>query len=539
MVNYAGFNVYRHTKDPSERKRRTALLCVFAFLFIVGIGYIAGASFALEEFKIGRAIPMLYPALAMAVTFMLGVLKARGNLYRVRDRELLSSLPVRSMPVAAARLMKMYVDGLIVTVLVLVPSFLVYGIAEHAGARFWLMLVPEILVLPILPMALAAWVGIVFAALISRVKHKVLAEVLLAVAVVVGLLTLSFTVTGGSTVNMNLTEIVQDQNGNKLSQKEMNDRVAKQAAEALEKIEAKTPFVKTWGSWFSGEKPAGLLILAAVSVAFLLFTACVIGRNLFAISGRLAPVTEHRDYKMSELRSHSVLEALVRKEAGRYFSSGLYVSNTIIGPVLGLVLAVLMGVFGPEELLRKIGNMPIQMHPVAALPFLISVPFCMMSITSASISAEGKNWWITKSLPIEAGDILNAKLLFNLLVFAPFYLVAELVLLFMVRVSVMQRLWLLIVPLVYIVFAVVFGLFLNLRFPKFKWENEAEIVKQSAAVGLSILSVFIAIIPTAGLLLLPERFANIVSAAVVAVVAALAVLLYHKIMNTDLLRIGD
>ncbi|MBR7021341.1 MAG: hypothetical protein IKI15_09835 [Lachnospiraceae bacterium] len=539
MVNYAGFNVYRHTKDPADRKRRTALLCTFAFLFVVAIGYIAGAAVALEEYGIGRAIPMLYPMLAMTITFMVGLLKARGNLYRVRDRELLSSLPVRSMPVAAARLTKMYVDGLIVTFIVLVPSFLVYGIAERAGAAFWLMIVPEILILPILPVALAAWVGIVFAAVIARVRHKVLAEVLLAVIAVVGLLTLSMVVTGGSAVNMDLSAITQDQDGNKLTQKEMNNRVAKQAAEALEKIEAKTPFVKTWGSWFSGAKPVGLLILAGVSLALLLITAFVIGRRLFAISGRLAPAAVHRDYKLTSLQSHSALGALVRKEAGRYFSSGLYVSNTIIGPVLAVVLAVVMAVFGPEELVRKMGNLPIAMHPTAALPFLLSVPFCMMTVTSSSISTEGKNWWIAKSLPLAAGDILNAKLLFNMLVFAPFYLVAELVLLFTVRVGMLQRLWLLLVPLVYIVFAIVFGLFLNLKFPKFKWENEAEVVKQSAAVALGILGVFAALLPTAGLLVLPGGFTHPVSAAIVVIVAAVTVLLYKKIRSTDLLRMGD
>ena len=319
----------------------------------------------------------------------------------------------------------------------------------------------------------------------------------------------------------------------------MNDRVAKQAAEALEKIEAKTPFVKTWGSWFSGAKPVGLLILAGVSLALLLITAFVIGRRLFAISGRLAPAAVHRDYKMTSLQSHSALGALVRKEAGRYFSSGLYVSNTIIGPVLAVVLAVVMAVFGPEELVRKMGNLPIAMHPTAALPFLLSVPLCMMTVTSSSISTEGKNWWIAKSLPLAAGDILNAKLLFNMLVFAPFYLVAELVLLFTVRVGMLQRLWLLLVPLVYIVFAIVLGLFLNLKFPKFKWENEAEVVKQSAAVALGILGVFAALLPTAGLLVLPGGFTHPVSAAIVVIVAAVTVLLYKKIRSTDLLRMGD
>ena len=49
MVNYAGFNVYRHTKDPSDKKRRTALLCVIAFLLLALIGYVTGAAFVFED----------------------------------------------------------------------------------------------------------------------------------------------------------------------------------------------------------------------------------------------------------------------------------------------------------------------------------------------------------------------------------------------------------------------------------------------------------------------------------------------------------
>ena len=538
MVNYAGVNVYRHTKDPSARKRQKAILYIIAVLLVMAVAYIAGAAYALRTYRIGRAIPMLYPALAMAFTFMLEMFKSRGNLYRVKDRELLTSLPVRSLPVAAARLAKMYIEGVIVTVLVLIPAFLVYAVGEHPGAKFWIFLLPAIPVLPILPVALAAWVGIAFSALIARVRHKVLAEVLFAVLVVLGTLSLSMYFSGGSAVSINMSDVMQGEDGRQLSSKEINDRIAEKAAETLAKIEEKTPFVKTWGSWFSGDKPAGIGILAVVSIAVFALTLMVIGRNLFSISAKLAPMAAHRDYKITSLRSRSVTEALFRKEAGRYFASGLYVSNTIIGPVIAVALSVALAFFNIETLFGNATSLPFEAHPTAAFPFLLGAVFCMMSPSSASISIEGKNWWIVRSLPIGSEAILNAKLLFSLMVVAPFYCVSEVILLFTMRVGLLQRVWLLLVPLVYCVFSATWGLFANLKFPKLKWETETEIVKQSAAVFLSILSLFTALLPGIAVLILPAGYSDVVTAVLIVVVAAVSYRLYAKIRSTDLMRIG-
>ena len=396
--------------------------------------------------------------------------------------------------------------------LVLVPGVLVYALGEQPGVKFWIFLLPAILVLPILPVALAAWVGIAFSALIARVRHKVLAEVLCAILVVLGSLALSVYFSGGSSVSVNLSDITQSEDGRKLTQQEMNDRIAVKAVEALEKIERDKPFVKTWGAWFSGEKPVGIGILAVVSIAVFALTLCVIGRNLFSISGKLTPAAEHRDYKLSSLRSRSVTETLLRKEAGRYFASGLYVSNTIIGPVIAVALSIALAFFNIETLIGNATKLPFEVHPTAAFPFLLGTVFCMMSPASASISIEGKNWWIVRSLPIGSEAILNAKLLFNLLVVAPFYCISEVALLFTMRIGFLQRIWVLLVPLVYCVFSAVWGLFANLKFPKLKWETETEIVKQSAAVFLSLLSLFAALLPGVAVFMLPGGFSDIVTA---------------------------
>ena len=114
-------------------------------------------------------------------------MKAKSLIYREKDLELLTALPIRGTQVAAARMVRLYVDGLILTTLVMLPSMILCGIYTDAGVLFYVGILPALLILPILPVAISAWVGILFAAIISRFRHKVLAEVSLVVIMMVGM----------------------------------------------------------------------------------------------------------------------------------------------------------------------------------------------------------------------------------------------------------------------------------------------------------------------------------------------------------------
>ncbi|MBQ6660097.1 MAG: hypothetical protein IJM57_01555 [Lachnospiraceae bacterium] len=539
MLNFAGINVYRYTTNPSDRKRRKALMWTVGVLIVIAIAYLAGMAYGYERFGIGRITPMAFPLIAVVVVFVVGALRAGGCLYRTKDRELLASLPVGSLPIAAARLAKMYVIGALITAVVLIPPFVCYGICHNPGILFWVCIPAEVLILPILPVALSAWVGIVFCAIIARMRHKVLAEVLIALVLVFGMFLVTSQFSAGS-FSVSISELTHGEDGAELSKEQMNERIAEKAKEAISKLEETVPALTTWRSFFSGEKPVGLLLFGLASLVLLGLTALAIGHNLFAITGRLAPVAYHREYKLSELQSSSMTEALVRKEAKRYFASGVYVTNTILGPFFVVAIAIALLFFDPASVLSKLGNLPIAMNPTAAVPFLLAVPFCMMSITASSVSMEGKNWWIVKSLPIASKDVWNAKILFNLLVFAPFYAASEVILLFAdARFGVAGRLWVMAVPLVYAAFSAVFGLFLNIRFPKFCWETETEVVKQSAAVGLSLLAVFAAILPGAAVLIVPEAYSSLATAAIVVVLCFVTALLYKTICAVELRNLGD
>ncbi|MCR5252075.1 MAG: hypothetical protein K6E50_15880 [Lachnospiraceae bacterium] len=518
LMNIFGINVLRHEKDPRIKKRKTAMTILFGLVALMMAAYLAGSAYGLTMLGIGDRIPLCFALITSVFILVFGALKAKSQLYRDKDLELLSSLPVSSLPIVMARLLRSYVENLLFGAIAILPTFLICGIFGGLGAGFYLNLVLALLLLPVLPTALAAWVGIVFSAIIARNRHKVLTEVLLMLILVTATFLLPVLIPGadnGFSVRMdgNNTEALKE--------------MSAEATRAFEKLEASFPFLKSCSSALLGENIPAFLAYGFVSLVILLLTALVIGRNFFAISRKLFPVAFHREFRMGKMKSQELLTALLQKEAGRYFSSGIYVSNTIVGPVLAVIFAVTLGFVDPAALLTHAQGLPVNLNSQAFIPFLLGMIFAMMTPAASSISLEGKNWWILKSLPVPLRDILNAKLLFGLLLASPFYLVSELILVFTQPAGAAERLVFLLVPAVSILFSNCFGLFLNSKLPNFSWESELQVVKQSAAVGLSMLAIFVVLLPGVGVMLLPENYVIPASLAAALLIGCLGLLLYR------------
>ena len=174
-----------------------------------------------------------------------------------------------------------------------------------------------------------------------------------------------------------------------------------------------------------------------------------------------------------------------------------------------------------------------------AVPFLMAATSCMMTTTATSVSMEGKQWWITKSLPVSAREVFDAKILLNLAVIAPFYVVSGALVLLVFSPGVMEAVWLLVLPVALMTFACVFGITVNLRLAVFDWENEVTIVKQSASAAVGGFGGCLLILLSA----LPVVFVTQVSAhlmrfAVLAAVLAATAFLYRRNARTNLGTIG-
>lgn len=528
LCNLYGLNVYRHVKDPADKRRRTLLAACILFAVVVLAGYISASAYLMTRIDVGDMIPVVYSLGASFAMVIFGLCNAKATLYREKDLSFLPCLPVKSFSIVTARLIHFYVENALMGAVILLPTFLVCGIFERMGMAFYGKLLLALIFIPVLPTVLDVWAGIFVTALIVRNRHKVLTETVFMLAVVIGTFFLPMLLGVGGRIGI-MGEMKLDPNG-KMSQEELA-ALSVQVKQIFAELETKAPLFRGCEALFGGKQSMGLLLYGLVSVLLLLFTAFLIGKHFFAISAGLYPVAEHREFRMTAGSAHSVLRALLQKEGKRYFSSGIYVTNTIVGPVMAVIFAAALGFFDMESILHTQGNLPVEIHFDACIPFLIGMIFSVMGPACSSVSMEGKNWWIVRSLPLPMGEVLRAKWLFHLSVFAPFYVLTEVILLFTVQASLLERLWLWLVPAVMILFSATFGLLMNLKFPKFEWESDVEVVKQSAAVGLSMLAMFAGLIPAMILMIVPTRFDALISCGFVLLIAGVTAILYCNLQK--------
>ena len=516
LKNLFGFNTLRYTKDKSM-KRRAVLLC-FAWVMLIAMVffYVGGLAYGLIVLGLASILPAYLVTIASLIILMFGIFKAGDMLFHRSGYEILSSLPLQQEAIVVGRFVRMYVEDFLLTLLALVPGGVVYAVLVRPAWYIYPLWAIAALLLPLLPLSLATLLGTVISGISSRMKNKSVSQVVLSLAIVLG--SLWFSTTLGTHAETLTPEMLAD--------------LAETVAQLLGRV---YPPALWLGRAMHGGSIGSLALCAVVYLAVFSAVVLLAARNFHAICRRLAVTTAKHDYRMEHLQQSSVLKSLWKREWKRYFASGVYVTNTIMGPILGTALAIAYLVAGGERVNQLLG-LPINVGEW--LPFLVGGTFAMMPTTSVSLSMEGKNWWITKSLPLPTKTILDSKLLLNLSLLLPCYIVAEVALVFAIRPDLLDLVWLLVIPAVLILFSCVFGITANLLLPNFNWDTEVSVVKQSAATAVGGFGGMIATILFAlAVGFLPIANPHLVKLVGSVVILGATALLYHKNNTTDLQKL--
>lgn len=133
-----------------------------------------------------------------------------------------------------------------------------------------------------------------------------------------------------------------------------------------------------------------------------------------------------------------------------------------------------------------------------AAPAFVSAALClcvsMVVVSAPSVSVEGKNLWLIKSLPVKAFDALDAKALCHVLVTLPFALVSAVICAVALKSNIWQSIQLFTMPAAIVIFCGYLGVTINLMFPKFDWISEVHCVKQSASVAITMFGMMALVI---------------------------------------------
>ena len=477
LRNLFGINEMRYTKDKKKKATFALLAAAYLLLILMVVGYIGGMSYAFHILEMGEIVPMYLYTILSLVMLVLSFFKAGSVLFSMKSYDIMVSLPVTKSAILISRFVTMYVTNLLFAFLVMLPGLAVHIWFSKPGLSFYLISIPVILFAPLLPLTISSILGALIKGISSRMKRKNLVEILLTMLLVVVIFVSGFGM-GEQAENIDMEAV-----------KELLSMVTVELGGIF-------PPALWYHNALSGNLLQLLLLLFLPALIFFTFV-WILSKKFQEICTGLNATYAKNNYKLNSLKSEHVLVALFKKEQKLYFSSSLYVINTIIGYLLALLLAGFVGIMGVEalaEFLEAVAFVPLLRQ---MLPFILSLPLCMTGASTCSISMEGKTFWQLQVLPVKAATVYTAKLLWNLVLAAPFYVVSVVLLILGGKPDVLTALHYILLPLVYLVFTIVLGLAANLRFPVLNWDNEARVVKQSAAVLVSMLVSIITVLAPA------------------------------------------
>ena len=192
--------------------------------------------------------------------------------------------------------------------------------------------------------------------------------------------------------------------------------------------------------------------------------------------------------KPIKYNKNTKLKALVIKELKRYLSSPIYMMNTAFGYIIILVLSIAL-CFND----KIINDLILSQYGLTTNISITFIYFCMVlimismtSITSSSISLEGKTINITKSLPIKTSTIMKSKIIFPFIIELPFIILSEIIFFIKFTPTIQEEILIILISLVAIAFQSVLGLIINLKYPKLNASSDTEVVKQSMSATLSV-----------------------------------------------------
>ncbi|HKL47500.1 MAG TPA: hypothetical protein VJ878_02435, partial [Candidatus Izemoplasmatales bacterium] len=255
----------------------------------------------------------------------------------------------------------------------------------------------------------------------------------------------------------------------------------------LESVSQYIPTVTLFFEAVANQDVLALFLLIVIHVGVLVLFV-YLAKDLIHLTNQNQTKSIRKRRHIGKLKQRSVTESLIIKEVKKFFSVNIYVMNSGFGPILMFIGGVLAFVYAGkiESFSAQIINTELNIEYV----ILIAAGFFLSTVyTSAiSLSLEGKNFWLLRSLPIKAKTIMMSKMLFNVILGLPFALFFVGAISFSLSFDFLTIVMMLLLVGSFSLATSILGSIINLNFPKFEFKNETEVVKQSVGAFLGMFS---------------------------------------------------
>lgn len=468
-------------QDMKSGKRREKRNQIGYFLILLLLGCMMLAIFRTAANFLCEPLVMLqldwfYFAIMGLLAIILGVFASVFNtfstLYLAKDNELLLAMPIPSWMILVARMLGVYVMGLVYESLVMLPTIYVYQqyVGFHLSSLIFSLLLT--IAISIFILVLSCVLGWGVANISVRLKNKSFITVIASLVFIVAYYYAYSKITGF------LQDIIK-----------YGETYAKKFKEAL---------VLFYHMGKAGQGEAvSFFLFAGVSVALLAICFLVLSKSFLKLAttnkGEKKKVI--KEISKQTIKSKSMNLALFQKERMRFTSSANYMLNCGLGVVMyillagcGLCLIFHLNLFHLIELKDSILSVFDGNSEMIALILcgVICMTATMNDITAPSVSLEGKNLWILQTLPVKPIQIFGAKIKLQLIVSGVPAVITTILLLAGLEVNGISIALLPVIVFLFVGFLAQLGLILNLKMVNFNWTNEIAPIKQSASVTIAL-----------------------------------------------------
>ena len=466
-------NAFYFQNKKTGKNRSKAGTIGFIILYIVLFVYLAFMFFMLAQSLAGALIPMgygwLYYALMGLVALAFGVFGSVFNtyagLYHAKDNELLLAMPIPPRRILLVRMLGVYAMGMLYTCILMVPT-IVAGQLNAPGVWPLISQILLTILLGLVVLALTCFLGWIVALIAARLKNKSFITVILSLALIALYYVIYFRV---NTVIRHITE----------------------HAEQLDSGMRRLYPIYAFGRAAEGDA-LSLLAFAAIALALCALCVWIMSRSFIRIvTMNRGDGAKKKDYHTQTVqKAAGAPAALLRREFKRFTASPTYMLNCGLGLVLLLAAAVaaLIKADAVRGAVERIAQTMPGVTP--ALPVFLCGAVILMAalnpISAPSISLEGKTIWILQSLPVNASDVLTAKLRMHLYLCAGPTILCAAALAFVLRLDFSVAVYAALLSLLATMLFGSLGLALNLLRPNLSWTNETVPIKQSMPVVVVI-----------------------------------------------------
>lgn len=509
------FSLFKINSKKSSKLSKIALPLFLTLMIFYSVGYYSVMmAEKLNPLHLTYIILTIWIVLVSVMTIIECIYKSQGILFDSKDNDMLMALPINKQMILAVRIVKLILFQIMYSGLFMLPAFAVYAFYVRPGVSYYLLSLLMLIMMPIIPTVVSSLIGAIIKNLSSVFKNKKAMQTILSLA-------FTFAIIYGS-----------------ISLQGMGQSFIDNAPTINNVITSAYYPIKLYLNLITDFNVIDLIKLVGINLVFLIVFIYVLSITYFKVIQLNHENIRHSNKKF-KLTTSSPFTALVKKEIKKYFSSPTYVLNTMFGLAILLIGAVVL-MFKPDIIVDLVNKMSEE-NPISftdtniTLCYLAFIIFIlgMTCITSSSISLEGKSFNLIKTLPISTKNILLSKLVCSLVIIYPIAFISDIIVAIVFKISAFNILLILLTTIIFPIVVGIIGLLINLKYPKFEFKNDTEVIKQSMASVLSVYSgMGLAIIILVGYLYFSESFDFITLVSIIMAIMALFAFALYKLLMT-------